>query len=100
MFLLHYHPILQPNRTYYLFDPERHAKDWCDAIDWAREKYFGKPNASADTSNELKDGTCRDKHKRAKSPAANEERRSRPGSAAGARGLIGRAKAGKTAVKS
>ncbi|KAL3088655.1 hypothetical protein niasHT_023273 [Heterodera trifolii] len=29
-----------PKRTYYLFDPERHAKDWCDAIDWAREKYL------------------------------------------------------------
>lgn len=33
-------PCFQPKRTYYLFDPERHAKDWCDAIDWAREKYF------------------------------------------------------------
>uniref|UniRef100_A0A183C2D9 3-phosphoinositide-dependent protein kinase 1 n=1 Tax=Globodera pallida TaxID=36090 RepID=A0A183C2D9_GLOPA len=29
-----------PKRTYYLFDPERHAKNWCDAIDWAREKYL------------------------------------------------------------
>uniref|UniRef100_A0A915CND5 3-phosphoinositide-dependent protein kinase 1 n=1 Tax=Ditylenchus dipsaci TaxID=166011 RepID=A0A915CND5_9BILA len=29
-----------PNRTYYLFDPERHAKDWCDAIDFVRDNYY------------------------------------------------------------
>uniref|UniRef100_A0A1I8BR51 3-phosphoinositide-dependent protein kinase 1 n=1 Tax=Meloidogyne hapla TaxID=6305 RepID=A0A1I8BR51_MELHA len=35
-----------PKRTYYLFDPERHAKDWCDAIDWAREQNFSSGNKS------------------------------------------------------
>ncbi|KAF7630774.1 Protein kinase domain-containing protein [Meloidogyne graminicola] len=33
-----------PKRTYYLFDPERHAKDWCDAIDLAREQHFSNNN--------------------------------------------------------
>uniref|UniRef100_A0A915PB79 Uncharacterized protein n=1 Tax=Meloidogyne floridensis TaxID=298350 RepID=A0A915PB79_9BILA len=37
-----------PKRTYYLFDPERHAKDWCDAIDWAREQHFSSLNKSKD----------------------------------------------------
>uniref|UniRef100_A0AC34QBT9 3-phosphoinositide-dependent protein kinase 1 n=1 Tax=Panagrolaimus sp. JU765 TaxID=591449 RepID=A0AC34QBT9_9BILA len=30
-----------PGRTYILFDPERNAKKWCDAIDDVRQKYFG-----------------------------------------------------------
>ncbi|KAI1732443.1 protein kinase domain-containing protein [Ditylenchus destructor] len=38
-------------RTYYLFDPERHAKDWCDAIDDVRESYFNKPNVTTQASN-------------------------------------------------
>ncbi|MFH4981174.1 hypothetical protein AB6A40_007883 [Gnathostoma spinigerum] len=28
-----------PNRTYYLFDPERKAMEWCDAIESLRERY-------------------------------------------------------------
>lgn len=39
-----------PKRTYYLFDPERHAKDWCDAIDWARDRYFGKQQVPSDSA--------------------------------------------------
>jgi len=29
-----------PNRTYYLFDPSRHAIEWCEAIEKVREMYF------------------------------------------------------------
>uniref|UniRef100_A0A915BZX3 3-phosphoinositide-dependent protein kinase 1 n=2 Tax=Parascaris univalens TaxID=6257 RepID=A0A915BZX3_PARUN len=29
-----------PNRTYYLFDPERNALDWCNAIEALRERYL------------------------------------------------------------
>ncbi|KAE9550247.1 hypothetical protein FO519_006545 [Halicephalobus sp. NKZ332] len=32
-----------PGRTYILFDPERNAKKWCDAIEEVRQKYFGDP---------------------------------------------------------
>nr|AXS78241.1 3-phosphoinositide-dependent protein kinase 1 [Anisakis simplex] len=28
-----------PNRTYYLFDPERNAMEWCNAIEALRERY-------------------------------------------------------------
>ena len=96
-----------PKRTYYLFDPERHAKDWCDAIDWARERYFGKVDPDADKQQPTAEKEQPQQQKRQKSPSGGrEERRSRPGSAAGTktgssggRGLIGRAKA-KAAVKS
>uniref|UniRef100_A0A0N4Z9J6 3-phosphoinositide-dependent protein kinase 1 n=1 Tax=Parastrongyloides trichosuri TaxID=131310 RepID=A0A0N4Z9J6_PARTI len=29
-----------PNRTYYLFDPERKAEEWCEAIEAVKAKYF------------------------------------------------------------
>nr|QWX95806.1 3-phosphoinositide-dependent kinase [Strongyloides stercoralis] len=30
-----------PNRTYYLFDPEKKAEEWCQAIEAVKAKYYG-----------------------------------------------------------
>ncbi|KAI6176420.1 3-phosphoinositide-dependent protein kinase 1 [Aphelenchoides bicaudatus] len=32
-----------PSRTYFLFDPERRALEWCNAIENVRNSVFGKP---------------------------------------------------------
>lgn len=50
-----------PGRTYILFDPERNAKKWCDAIDEVRQRYFGdlvddpQPTSSKDKKLKKKD---------------------------------------------
>uniref|UniRef100_A0AC34FID8 3-phosphoinositide-dependent protein kinase 1 n=1 Tax=Panagrolaimus sp. ES5 TaxID=591445 RepID=A0AC34FID8_9BILA len=46
-----------PNRSYILFDPERNAKAWCDAIDEVRDRYFknnDKKKESGESSSKQK----------------------------------------------
>ncbi|VDM42889.1 unnamed protein product [Toxocara canis] len=38
-----------PNRTYYLFDPERNAMEWCNAIEALRERYLDELPDEADS---------------------------------------------------
>ena len=36
--------VLQPNRTYYLEDPEGYALEWCKAIEEVRIHTYGLPS--------------------------------------------------------
>jgi len=33
--------VFQPNRTYYLEEPQKRAEDWCKEIDRVWEMYYG-----------------------------------------------------------